>query len=237
MTIHPSRESRRAARPSSVPLLLACFVLCAVASARQAARATPAVSIGGYIHQFESSYLGVRSLRAEFTQSYVTGGRTRVESGTVYFARGGLMRWDYRKPQQKLFISDGKKLLLYIPEEKQLTRSSLKSSEDVRVPFRLLLSRLNLRRVFARIEFLDAAWPHDPADRVLRAFPKREYEGDYREVIIESDSHFDIRRLKIFYPDGSSMEFRFDHLVRNATLNPAVFEFTPPAGTEIIDEH
>jgi len=197
--------------------------------------AAPA-ALQDYLHQVESSYRAVRTLSTEFTQTYLSGGRTRVESGKVYFAKGGLMRWDYQRPKDKLFLSDGKRLLLYVPDEKQLTRTPLKASEDMRVPFRLLLSRFDLRRLFSRIEFADGAWPHDPSDRILRAFPKRGWEEDYREARIELDPQFDIRRLEIVYPDESVMDFRFDKLVRNAPLTPSLFKFTPPPGTEIIDQ-
>jgi chaperone LolA len=189
-----------------------------------------------YIHQFESSYRGVRTLRAQFTQTQTAGQRTRIESGTVYFARGGLMRWDYRQPQKKLFLSNGKKLLLYIPEEQRLTRSSLKASDDIRVPFGLLLSRPHLRRAFSRIEFADEEVEHDPGDRVLRAYPKQGYEQDYREVLIELTPDFDVRRLWVFYPDQSRMEFTFERIRRNVPLRRSLFAFRPPAGTEIIDQ-
>ena len=134
-------------------------------------------SLEEYVRQFESSYHAVRTIRADFTQTYVSGGRTRVESGVVYFARGGLMRWDYERPQPKLFLSDGKTLMLYIPAEKQLTRSSLKASDDIRIPFRLLLSRLNLRRVFSRIEFAPDALEHHPLTASCAHIPRRDTKG------------------------------------------------------------
>ena len=190
-----------------------------------------------YVRQFESSYHGVQTIHADFTQTYVSGGRTRIESGVVYFARGGLMRWDYQRPQPKLFLSDGKTLLLYIPEEKQLTRSPLKASDDIRIPFRLLLSRLNLRRVFSRIEFPPDALEHDPADRVLRAYAKKGYEEDYHQVLMVVSPQFDIRRLVVILPDQSTMEFSFDHMGRNVPLSRSLFRFTPPPGTEVIDQH
>ena len=190
-----------------------------------------------YVGQFESSYLAVKTIRADFTQTYVSGGPTRVESGVVYFARGGLMRWDYQRPQPKLFLSDGKTLMLYIPEEKQLTRSPLKSSDDIRIPFRLLLSRLNLRRVFSRIEFAPEALKHQPADCVLRAYPKKGYEGDYHQVLMVVSPQFDIRRLLVILPDQSTMEFSFDHIGRNVPLSRSLFRFIPPPGTEVIDQH
>ena len=194
----------------------------------------PGPSLEQYIHGFELSYRYVQTLRAAFTQTYVSGGRTRVESGTVYLARGGRMRWDYREPEMKVFISDGKQLMLYIPTENQLTRSAAKTSEDVRAPLAVLLSRLNLRKLFSRIEFADQALSAEAHDRVLRAYPKRGYEEDYREVLIELTPALDIRRLVVSYPDNSTMQFAFDRIERNVALKPSLFQFNPPAGTEII---
>jgi outer membrane lipoprotein carrier protein len=147
------------------------------------------------------------------------------------------MRWDYERPQPKLFLSDGKTLVLYIPEEKQLTRSPLKASDDIRIPFRLLLSRLNLHRVFSRIELAPEAAEHDPADHVLRACPKKEYEGDYQQVLMVVSPQFDIRRLLVILPDQSTMDFSFDHIGRDVPLSRSLFRFTPPPGTEVIDQH
>jgi len=188
------------------------------------------------VRRFESSYHAVQTLRADFTQTYASEGRTRIESGIVYFARGGLMRWDYQRPQPKLFLSDGKALMLYIPEEKQLTRSRLKASDDIRVPFLLLLSRLNLRHAFSVIEFAPGALEHQPPDHVLRAYPKKGYEGDYRQVLMVVSPQFDIRRLVVLLPDETTMEFSFDHMGRNVPLSRSLFRFTPPPGTEIIDQ-
>ena len=200
------------------------------------AAAPPPAAIDDYVRTLESSYHDVRGLRAEFTQRHSWGNRTREESGTVYFARGGLMRWDYREPSAKLFLATSKLLILYVPAENQVTRSPVKSSEDVRVPFRLLLSRLNLRRVFSRIEFADGAWEAPPGNRVLRAIPKRAEESGYAEVLMEITPTFDIRRLRVIYLDRSQMEFLFERIQRNAPLNPSLFSFTPPAGAEIIDQ-
>lgn len=192
-------------------------------------------SLARYVARLESSYRGVECLRAEFTQTYLWGERKRVESGTVIFARGGRMRWEYREPEEKVFLSDGKKLELYIPAERQLTRSPEKSSEDFRAPFRLLLSRFNLRKVFARIEFADQALTPAAGDRVLRASPRGGGEEAYRQVLMEVSPEFDIRRIVIFYADRTTMEFTFDRIERNVALNPSLFRITPPPGTEIIE--
>ena len=217
--------------------MCAATVLTVVAFGASAARVdASSPSLDEYVRALESSYRGVKTLRAEFTQTHTWGNRTRVESGTVCFARGGLMRWDYREPSTKLFLTTSKALILYVPAENQVTRSPIKSSEDVRVPFRLLLSRLNLRRVFEKIEFADGVWEPQPGNRVLRAFPKKAGESGYAEVLMEVTPGFDIRRLVVTYVDRSRMEFLFERIQRNASLSRALFNFTPPAGAEIIDQ-
>jgi len=226
----PIHRSHNAAR---LGLLSAAIFFCSAAGLRAQ---TPAAA-EAYVQQFESSYHDVHSLRAEFNQTYTLGGRTRIEAGKVSFARGGLMRWDYERPMEKLFVSDGKEVSLYIPEEHQLTRTSMKASGDFRIPFELLLTRLNLHRVFARVELADAAIDHDAADHVLRAFPKKEFAEEYTDVLIELGPQFDMRRLVVNYPDHSRMDFRFDHIERNPPLPATLFHFTAPAGTEIIDQH
>jgi chaperone LolA len=236
MSTHPNTKRTCRRDIGLVLLALATVFLLEKVKAEQ----TPPVaanSVEDVVKQFESSYRDVQSLRADFTQTYDSEGKTRIESGVVCLARGGLMRWDYNRPSEKLVLSDGKHMLLYVPAEKQLTRSPVKSSGDIRVPFELLLTRLNLRRVFARFEFADAVLSHDPTDRVLRAFPKKEYAEDYTNVLIELSAQLDVRRLVVDYADHGRMEFQFDHIERNPHLPSALFHFTPPPETEIIDQH
>ena len=235
MRIHQPTEGQVARSGKFTSLRLCALLVVAVVVHAAAGAAAGPSEIERYVRALESSYHDVRTLRAEFTQTYQWGARMRVERGTVDFARGGLMRWDYREPTPKLFLATGKDLILYIPAENQVTRSSVKSSEDIRVPFRLLLSRLNLRKVFSTIEFADGALDAQPGNRVLRAIPKRGEEA-YSEVLMEVTPNLDIRRLVVFYTDRSRMEFVFNRIERNVALNPTLFQFTPPSGAEIIKQ-
>ena len=204
--------------------------------AEPASNPSPPRASEPFLRQLESSYSGVRTLRAEFTQTHVWGGRKRVESGTVYLVRGGSMRWEYRRPKEKLFLSDGKQLILYIPEEKQLSRSLVKTSEDLRVPFSLLLSRLNLRKVFSRLELVDQGVPSSPGGRVLRGFPRSGREQDFSEVLFEMTPTWDVRRLVVSFLDHSTMEYVFEQVERNVGVSPSLFRFSPPPGTQVIDQ-
>jgi len=203
--------------------------------------ASPTASASGSLNQIvdgvDARYHGLRTLRAEFTQTYTWSGAPRVESGSVSFARGGLMRWTYTDPKDKLVVSDGKSVWLYIPEAKQVTRSTVKSNDDPRVPFPFFLEHFDLHKVFSKIAFDDQALKAEQGDRVLRGVPRRGLREEYAEVLMEVTPQFDIRRLVVFYPDHSVMQFEFNHLERNVALSPSLFHFTPPQGSEVIDEN
>ena len=217
---------------------VACTALALVPIILSASTPVPPASLplNQFINKVQESYHEVRAIRADFTQTYDSGGGSRIESGTVVFARGGLMRWDYQKPEKKVFLSNKKEVLLYLPEENQLNRSSVKQNEDYRVPFRLLLSRVNLRKVFSKFEDANSAFPHPAEDRVIIAYPKHAKKLGYKRVEMEFDPQMDIRRLVIFYTNNSVMKFRFSHINRNPKLSASLFELTPPPGTQIINQ-
>lgn len=224
-------------RGSRLLLLVALaglFAGVAIAPASGSATTASPPTIENFVRSFERSYHALRSLEADFTQSYFAWGNTRVESGKVTLAPSGKMRWVYDQPEAKIFLSDGKHLFLYVPAEKQLTISSLREVQDARVPLDILLSHLPLSRVFSRVEFAGQALKAAPGDRVIRGYPKSKYSKDYQSCLIELTPEFNVRRLVVFYPDNSTMQFTFRHIERNKPIDPALFVFTPPPGTEII---
>jgi outer membrane lipoprotein carrier protein len=224
-------------RRHALKISLASAAVCLALARASCPEVRPEPPLDSYIREVESSYRGVKSWKANFVQVYRAGDRKRHETGTVVLARGGRMRWDYKSPEIKLFLADGKTTELYVPDEKQLVRTPEKNSEDYREPFALLLARANLRRVFGRIEDAGPAPGAGPAPRgrALRCFPKRADEG-YDEVEVELTPALDVRRLVIRFSDRSVMEFTFDGIERNVSAPRSLFTFVPPAGTEVIDQ-
>ena len=60
----------------------------------------------------QSRYELVRDFSADFTHTYQGGmlRTTLVEHGSLLVKKPGRMRWDYRSPEQKLYLSDGERL-------------------------------------------------------------------------------------------------------------------------------
>src|SRR3972149_7974000 len=65
----------------------------------------------------QKKYDAVRDFSADFVHNY-EGGVLRKklsERGTVQVKKPGRMRWDYKAPESKLFVSDGSRVYLYVP--------------------------------------------------------------------------------------------------------------------------
>ncbi|HEV2732967.1 MAG TPA: outer membrane lipoprotein carrier protein LolA, partial [Terriglobales bacterium] len=60
--------------------------------------------VGAIARAVDEHYNHLRSLQAEFTETYRGAGVERVESGTLWLKKPRKMRWEYRSPKEKLFI-------------------------------------------------------------------------------------------------------------------------------------
>jgi len=144
-----------------------------------------------------------------------------------------MMRWEYKKPEEKVFVSNGMFVYLYVPADRQVTREAVRESMDDRIPLMFLLGRENLTSEFTRIEELGTK-PLVEGLHVLRMQPRR--AGNVSEVILEVDpANFNIRRLVLTQSDGSRSEFIFMNIRQNNRLPASLFDFKIPPGVEVIE--
>jgi len=191
--------------------------------------------VDAIVRGVEKRYQAARSLKAVFLHRYSESRNAlRVESGTVYFRRGGKMRWEYESPEEKLFVADGKMVWFYVLADRTVTRTKMKESEDWQTPLALLVGKSKFSRVCGRVELSDA---HTSAAEnvVLRCLPKSEKSG-FLEVLIEVDGQYRLVRVLIREPGGVETEFRFGNWEENLSLADALFRFVAPPGVAIVDE-
>ena len=92
----------------------------------------------------DDHYNHLRSLEGEFTENYSGNGAQREESGTLWLKKPRKMRWEYRSPKEKLFVSDGQSVWFYVPAERQVRKTDLKRLDDLRSPIAFLLGKTKL---------------------------------------------------------------------------------------------
>jgi outer membrane lipoprotein carrier protein len=204
-------------------VVLALLVLIPLASAKDQ-------KLDPLLHAIEQRYNKAQTLSLHFTESYIAGKRTkRTESGTLELRKPGRMRWNYDEPAGKLFLSDGKHLYMYKPETKQVEKTSLKDSEDLRAPLAFLLGKLNFYREFSGFESRT-----EGSDTWVTA---RSNSADlpYSEVefLVTPDAR--IRRLRVINDDMSVLDFSFDQEVINPRLEASRFVFQLPPGAELVE--
>lgn len=180
----------------------------------------------------QRKYSGMRDLQMSFVQSYGwPGRRPRTESGQVFLRRPGLMRWEYREPSGKLFLSDGETIHFYLPDRKQVQKSRVGRSRDRRLPFMFLLGRGDLKRDFSRIEWAREK-PFFAGNRVLAATPGK-VAGPLAKVLMEYDpGRMQLQRVALIERGGARNNFIFTNIRENAGLGKELFEFQAPAGVE-----
>lgn len=187
--------------------------------------------INAIIDGLQKKYSRMKGLSANFLQIYqASDGRVIRERGSLILKRPGKARWEYKSPEPKLFISDGKNLYFYVIGERVASQTSIKQSVDPQIPFLFLLGRGDLRREFSRIELLSNEPVIDAGNRVLRLWPRRAPE-EFKELLVEVDpSSFEVNRLVIFARNGTRMDFRLSNVRENYVAPDSQFKFTPPQG-------
>lgn len=182
----------------------------------------------------DAHYNHLRTLQAEFTELYRGSGMERTESGTLWLKKPGKMRWEYRSPKEKLFVSDGKTAWFYVPEDRQARKSSAKKVEDLRSPLAFLLGKTKLEKELRGLSLAPDIEPLASGDVVLRGVPKG-LEDQISEIVLEVTPDNRIARLIMQEVDGASTEYRFSDQQEDVNIQDARFGFKPPAETEIME--
>ena len=202
--------------------LLACVLLAAAAAeADDSAR--------GLVRAIEEHHARTTDLVARFSQSYRSGmlGREIVERGIVSIKRPGLMRWEYKDPEAKLFVTDGHTFYFYVPADRQV----VVSEQDARhsLAARLLSGKGGLLDEFT-------ASLEEPAEEGvlrLRLVP-RQPQADVERALVDVEPRGRIRAILLEDVQGNRTRFRFEAVRENTGLADHLFRFEVPKGVEVI---
>jgi outer membrane lipoprotein carrier protein len=212
-------------------ILLSLFVLF-VATAPLTGAAVP--DVHAIAQAVDERYNRLRSLQAEFTEIYRGAGMERTESGTLWLKKPGKMRWEYRSPRDKLFLSDGKEAWFYVPGERQVRRTAVKKLDDLRSPLAFLLGKTKLEKELQGLSLAPDVTPLTAGDVVLRGVPKSLAER-VSQVLLEITPEHWISRISIEEVDGSFTEYRFSSQREDVAVPDQRFQFAVPDGVEVID--
>jgi outer membrane lipoprotein carrier protein len=178
----------------------------------------------------ESRYNKAKTLQVLFKEVYTPPGKMRrTESGILMLRKPGKMRWAYSQPAGKLFVSDGKWLWLYTPEENRAEKMKFKETDDLRAPLAFLLGKLNFDK-----EFRNLQGKAEGPDMRITAEPKTDnLPYSAVEFLVAPDSH--IKEVKVTGFDKSIIHFTFEQERLDPPLDSKLFNYQPPKGVGVVE--
>jgi outer membrane lipoprotein carrier protein len=184
----------------------------------------------------QTKYEQVRDFSADFEHVYEGGVLKKkiAERGTVLVKKPGMMRWTYTSPEKKEFVSDGRRLYSYVPEDKQVMVSAVPRADEASSPALFLAGQGNIQRDFVpSIATVPGLAASDVALKLVPSTPQREYDWI---VLVLDRASLQIRRLVTTDSQGGTSTFVFTRLRENVGLPDKAFAFTIPRGVDVITD-
>lgn len=189
---------------------------------------TPLLVLADSLTLLEKKLEEIRTLRASFIQKvqYSWYPKPEVSKGFFYAQKGGKFRIEYEQPQRMLIVSDGKKILIYDPEENTAILDRVERNRSAVVEALFLLSR-PLRDVFDKVGEISKNNGH-----VIVLKPKVQ-DPYFSRVYVEVDGWRNIKSIKVEEKDGSFTTVELVDVKYNFTPSEDLFRITVPKGVKV----
>jgi len=200
-----------------------------------AASAAAAVTADRAVDNLQQALKAITTFQARFEQLYYSMSISEPlrEKGDLFLQKPDRMRWNYKTPQDKVFLYKEGVLEMYLPEENQLTRSPVSKEALESDIFGIFLGTMSFRDAYA-VE--DNPFPTD-ATRVRQVKLTPRTESDYSHILLEIDETTWLLRRAIFLEwAGNKREFVFSQIKTGVRIPAKTFTLKVPPGTEIIDD-
>lgn len=174
---------------------------------------------------------GTETYQARFTQEVTDerGDLIEESSGGFSLARPGRFRWHYEEPLEQLLISDGELIWLYDVDLEQATvRSAAGALEQT--PAGILVGEPGALEGY---ELGMAEKSAASSTIVLR--PLVPGQSDFRRIALGFAAG-ELVTLELADSFGQNTLVQFTDARVNSALDPQLFEFEVPEGTDVIDQ-
>jgi outer membrane lipoprotein carrier protein len=180
----------------------------------------------------QERYDRTRDFSADFEHEAESGilRKKLVERGTVLVKKPGRMKWTYKAPEEKVFVSDGTRMYMHTPADNQVVVSPVPRDDEATTAVLFLSGKGNLTRDFT-VSFGEGGTPDTYVLKLEPRLQERDY--DWLQLVVDR-STFQIRSLTAADKQGTRSTFRFSNFKENVGLTDKTFAFTIPRGADVI---
>ena len=188
------------------------------------------------VEHLQATCARTQDLSARFHQTATNraSGAIQEASGVLLVKRPGKMRWEYQKPEPRLFVTDGKTLWAFSPVDNQVVVQPLEQAMTSRMPLSFLAGDCQLRREFAITAVEHAGTRASTTARILDLKPLRAEAGIARVLLEVNLQTYTVEKTTVFDAAGNTTVIAFANLKLNPGLGDDQFQFTPPAGVTVV---
>ena len=223
-------------RSRAIALAFGAIALSAFCTAAAGAGKAEGPSADEIVDQVQARYAAAADFRADFVQTIahkMFPGRLERSYGAVMFKKGGLMRWEYTRPEKKLFVYDGATLWIYEPEVPQVFRATA-NADRLRRALAFLSGEGKIKDAY-KVEKLDPARFNFGAGHVLKLTPKEKGSPFKRVELYIDGTDYRVARSVVVDHEGNRNRFDFTASGSGGALPQALFSFTPPPGVPVLE--
>ena len=192
------------------------------------------VTAQAVLAEIQGRYVNTNEFEAGFLQEYIgkVMKRSQKGEGKVYFKKKGMMRWDYRTPNQK-FITNGRTLWYYQPEENHVFVSDMAKVLKEKTPLSFLAGEGDISRDFNILTFNESLSEKEDTF-VLELAPKETNAALSKLTLTVDKKTYYVVQADVFDGLGNVTRTRFVDIKTDVGLSNSFFNFTIPPGTEIL---
>jgi outer membrane lipoprotein carrier protein len=191
-----------------------------------------AASVNSIVSGLQKKYDDINSMQAEFTQllTHKESGSKEMRSGTLFFKKPLLVRWESRKPSPELLLVTNKEIWNVFPDEKIVYKYSLTLALDSRSIVRVVTGQARLDQDFQVEEK-----GREGGLVKLHLFPKEPVHSLVEAILwIEPSNHL-IKKLRIYDFYGNENEIVFVSQDVGVAVRDAFFSYVPEKGMVVED--
>lgn len=179
----------------------------------------------GELEQFAAS---LQQFQAEFTQTVKTGdGRIQDQTqGEVWLQKPDKLRWVYSGEFPEIIVADGKNVWVYDESLEQVTVKP-QSEEATDSPLMIIADVGKLDQQF-QVSELGAY-----ENMELLELKSLDGESEFERILLGLGPD-GIQLMAMEDAFGQRTEIHFTNVQVNQSVDPQLFRFTPPAGTDVV---
>jgi len=191
----------------------------------------PLPSWGGEaIERLDRFTTGLQSFSAGFVQTVYDEEQRPVQEshGQAWLQRPGLFRWEYETPYKQTIVADGERLWIYDEDLDQVTVKKVERALGT-APIMLLSRREPLEEQFEIME------RGQREGLYWVELQPRVDDTDFRRIFLGFDEQA-LKVMELRDRFDQATQIRFHHVRLNPELAADRFQFTPPAGVDVIGQ-